>query len=271
MLELPEVINMAKQLNQYAVGKTVAEVLPPTKQHKFCWFNGDVNEYEGLINGAVVTDVVGFGLYVEMVFDNGKRLCVNDGVNIRLCRDQDVPKDFQLLIKLEADSSLVFTVAMYGGIVLHAGDYDNEYYKKSKLALSPFDDSFRSYFYRLLDTSKQNLSAKAFLATEQRFPGIGNGVLQDILFVAGIHPRRKIGSMNDDEREVLFNSTIKVLKQMTDNGGRDTEKDLYCKTCGYKTILSKNTLSWPCPKCGEAIQKEAYLGGAVYYCPECQK
>ena len=26
----------------------------------------------------------------------------------------------------------------------------------------------------------------------------------------------------------------------------------------------------PCPVCGEPIVKEAYLGGAVYYCPGCQ-
>ncbi len=271
MLELPEVINMAKQLQQYAVGKKVAEVLPPTKPHKFCWFNGDVNEYEKLIRGALVTDIVGFGMFVEIIFDNGMKLCVNDGVNIRLCRDQDVPKDFQLLIKLEADSSLVFTVAMYGGIVLHAADYDNEYYKKSLQALSPFDVSFKKHFYQILDSSKQNLSTKAFLATEQRFPGIGNGVLQDILFVAGIHPRRKISTLSEDEKEKLYRSTVSVLKQMTENGGRDTEKDLFGNPCGYKTILSKNTLSQPCPKCGEAIQKEAYMGGAVYFCPECQK
>ncbi|MZP54386.1 MAG: endonuclease VIII, partial [Bacteroidales bacterium] len=42
--------------------------------------------------------------------------------------------------------------------------------------------------------------------------------------------------------------------------------------CGkYKTLLSKNTANKPCPVCGDTIRKEAYLGGAVYYCPSCQK
>ena len=36
------------------------------------------------------------------------------------------------------------------------------------------------------------------------------------------------------------------------------------------TLLSKNTFTEPCPGCGGAIVKEAYLGGAVYYCPVCQ-
>ena len=57
---------------------------------------------------------------------------------------------------------------------------------------------------------------------------------------------------------------------MTDLGGRDTERDFYGKFGGYETILSKNTVKNPCPNCGDAIVKEAYLGGAVYYCPGCQ-
>ena len=39
----------------------------------------------------------------------------------------------------------------------------------------------------------------------------------------------------------------------------------------FKTILSKNTVNNPCPNCGGKIVKEAYLGGAVYFCSSCQK
>jgi len=58
---------------------------------------------------------------------------------------------------------------------------------------------------------------------------------------------------------------------MTEKGGRDTEKDLFGQNGRYKTLLSKNTVNQPCPNCGNTIMKEAYLGGAVYYCPVCQK
>ncbi|MCX6259347.1 MAG: endonuclease VIII, partial [Bacteroidia bacterium] len=50
-----------------------------------------------------------------------------------------------------------------------------------------------------------------------------------------------------------------------------TEKDFFGNNVGYKTILSKNRVRHPCPKCGDLIMKESYLGGAVYYCPTCQK
>ena len=57
---------------------------------------------------------------------------------------------------------------------------------------------------------------------------------------------------------------------MTRAGGRDTEKDLYGQAGGYRTILSRNTLDKPCPVCGGALIREAYLGGNIYFCPVCQ-
>jgi formamidopyrimidine-DNA glycosylase len=34
--------------------------------------------------------------------------------------------------------------------------------------------------------------------------------------------------------------------------------------------MSKLRLSEPCPICGGAKVKQAYLGGSVYFCPGCQ-
>ncbi|MDD3213724.1 MAG: endonuclease VIII [Eubacteriales bacterium] len=269
MLEYPETVTLGKQLNQLA-GKRIARVYPPTKPHKFCWFTGDPAAYDAQLKGAAIQAAEGFGSFVDLVFDSGERLCVNDGINVRLLGRDDTPKDYQLLMAFDDGDMLAFTVAMYGGIMLHGDDFDNEYYRKSKAALPPSGDAFASRFHQLLAESKQNLSAKAFLATKQRFPGIGNGVLQDILFTAGIHPKRKIGSFSAEEKERLLAAVVSVLAEMAELGGRDTEKDLYGHPGGYATKLSRNTLASGCPRCGHEIVKEAYMGGAVYYCPHCQ-
>ena len=57
---------------------------------------------------------------------------------------------------------------------------------------------------------------------------------------------------------------------MSDNNGRDTEKDLFGQPGVYKTKLSKKTLGKPCEICGSVITKSSYLGGSIYFCPECQ-
>lgn len=68
----------------------------------------------------------------------------------------------------------------------------------------------------------------------------------------------------------MFQAVRQVLSAITEQGGRDTERDLYGRFGGYRTILSKKTVGTPCPACGSTIVKEAYLGGSIYYCPGCQ-
>ncbi len=270
MIEFPEAINIADALNTHVTGKVVIQVMLPTKLHKFCWFNGNPALYEDKIKNTSITSSQGFGIYVELTFSNNWKLCINDGVNVRLVSISDLPKDYQLLIKFTDGTALVFSVAMYGGIILHDGNFENDYYQKSKTYVSPLSPEFKSLFCAKIMAANQNLSAKAFLATEQRFPGIGNGVVQDILFEAGINPKRKLLTMSNQMHEVLYNAIVKTLREMTNNGGRDTEKDIFGNFGGYKTKLSKNTIEKGCPVCGNKITKEAYLGGSIYYCPVCQ-
>lgn len=270
MLEFPEVLTVAEQLKNHVVGKKINKVLPPSKEHKFCWYNGEPAKYDTAIKESEITSVEGFGIFVEISFSNGYKLCFNDGVNVRLESYDDKKKNYQLLIELNDGSNLVFTVAMYGGIFLHDGSYDNEYYLKSKQAISPFSAEFKDKYYKTLMDSKPSLSAKAFLATEQRFPGIGNGVLQDILYAAGMHPKRKISTFSESDKENLLKCIITVLQDMVENGGRDLEKDIFGQKGGYKVRMSKNTIESNCPKCRGQIIKESYLGGSVYYCPLCQ-
>lgn len=270
MLELPETITIAKQINDNISGKRIAHVLPPTKAHKFCWYAGNPAEYDSGMSGSIVQSAESFGIYVEVILDNGKRLCFNDGVNVRFINCEEIPKNYQLLIEFDDGMALVFTVAMYGSIILHDGIYDNEYYLKSKMSISPFSSEFEAYYRRLLAESKASLSAKAFLATGQRFPGIGNGVLQDILFMARIHPKRKIGTLSNQEQDGLLSSICPVLHDMTEKGGRDTEKDIFGQKGGYRVKMSKNTYPLGCPQCKEQLVKDTYMGGTVYYCPGCQ-
>jgi len=85
------------------------------------------------------------------------------------------------------------------------------------------------------------------------------------------HPKQKVFDLSDGQKGVLFKSLKDTLMAMTSGRGRDTQTDLYGNEGGYKTILSSKTWKNPCPRCGSVIVKEAYLGGSVYYCSECQK
>lgn len=274
MNELPENQTVSRQINEAVQGRTITKVCNATKLHKNTFWFGDPLTYEKLLTGKRIVSSESFGMYVDILMEEGTKISFGDGTNLRHgVITQKMPANYQLLLTLDNNTYLVFTVGMFGAIAAYNGIYDDPYYQKSANSISPLSDDFNNvYFDSLFTQNKPALPVKLFLAAEQRIPGLGNGVLQDILFNAGIHPKRQLNTLTDTEKSVLFQSIKRTLKTMTSLGGRDTETDLFGNKGGYKTILSRKTSGDLCPQCGSRIVKEAFMGGgAVYYCPDCQK
>lgn len=273
MIEIVEANVLSDQMNQLIRGKRISGVTTLASPHKFTFFQGDPESYEGLLKGKTVGEASPIGGQLRLEIED-LILVFGDGVDLRyLAPDAKRPVKHQLLMEFEDDSALSGSVQMYGFILLaDEKEFDNPYYLVAKEKPSPLTERFSyQYFSDILSAAgAEKLSAKAVLATEQRIPGLGNGVLQDILYHAGIHPKRKVGTFTESDKEKLFRSIKTTLADMIQNGGRDTEKDLYGNQGGYITRLSKKTVGKSCPECGHTIQKEAYLGGSIYYCDGCQ-
>jgi formamidopyrimidine-DNA glycosylase len=272
MLEIPESKTISLQAGNALVGKRIKDVINATSPHKFAFYKGDPAGYAKILTGKQVQTTKGHGMFVDIYLDEKITITIGDGTNMRYYSPfEPRPEKHQLLIAFDDGSCIAFTVAMYGVILAYKDLLDNPYHQRSLNSISPLDDAFNEAFFdNIFRSTKKDLSAKALLATEQRIPGLGNGVLQDILFNAGIHPKQKKSTLSDFQKAELFHCLKVTLSSMTDLGGRDTEKDFFGHPGGYKTLLSKNTFNDPCPHCGNSIVKEAYLGGAVYYCPTCQ-
>ena len=229
MLELPEVITLSKQVNNALSGKTITQVFNATKPHKFTFYNGNPSEYGKLLVGKTILSSEGYGMFVNFNLSDNVIMNIGDGVSVRYYNAGDkIPANYQLLLTFNDDSFLVFTVVMYGFINVYPDSYiDNKYYKLSRESISPLSDKYtEAEFEKLVAEAKKTLSAKALLATNQRIPGVGNGVTQDILFNARINPKQKVLLLSDNQKDVLFNALKETLVDMTFEGGRDTQKDL---------------------------------------------
>jgi formamidopyrimidine-DNA glycosylase len=274
MMELPEALNIARQINKTISGKRITGVTAGHTPHKLAWYYGERAKYPGLLIGKTIDKAHAVGGLVEIKAGRANIL-LGEGTAIRYHAKNDPrPPKHQLLIEFSDRSALSAAVQMYGGMgAFLEGELDNPYYKAAKEKPSPFSPDFdRAYFGRIVSAPDvQKLSLKGLLATEQRIPGLGNGVLQDILFRAEMHPKKKVSVLTAEDKKVLFDTVKKTLSAMAAQGGRDTELDLFRRPGGYKTILSKNTAGTPCPVCGSLIKKEAYMGGSIYYCEKCQK
>jgi len=274
MIELPEAVNLSDQLNTTVLGKRIASIIAAHTPHKLAWYYGEPSTYSNLLTGRIVGKSSPLGSMVEIKVENANIL-FGEGAAIRFHgKNEPHPARHQLLIEFDDHSALSLSIQMYGGVGAFPEDeLDNMYYKIAKEKSSPLTPAFdKPYFYEIISMSEvQKLSLKALLATEQRIPGLGNGILQDILFNAKMHPKKKVSSLSAEDKEVLFDSIKTTISVMASARGRDTELDLFGNPGGYKTILCKNTVNKPCPVCGSIIKKEAYMGGSVYYCENCQE
>jgi formamidopyrimidine-DNA glycosylase len=274
MIELPEAIVLSRQLNDTIKGKIISTVTAAHTDHKLAWYYGTPETFHTHLNNKTIDSADAFGGFVELTAENMKIL-FSDGVNLRFFEERShIPAKHQLLLEFTDISFLCASVQMYGGLGCFVdNELDNKYYSLAKETPSPLSREFdEKYFHTLISRDNvQKLSLKAFLATEQRIPGLGNGVLQDILFNARLHPKQKIHTLSETYVSTLFKSIKHTLKDMVDSNGRDTEKDLFSNNGRYKTQMSKHTVGKNCEACGSLIVKENYMGGSIYYCSGCQK
>ena len=277
MIELPEANVLSQQINQVLVGKNIASAVANAHPHSFAWYTGDPADYNGKLAGKKITGanpgtVYSCGGNVEILCED-MLLAISTPIKYHAPADK-LPKSHQLLLTFEDDAHMSCTVQMWGSMLCFPAGADEFPYDRGFVrnqVPSPYDDAFdEAYFTALWENANPTASAKELLATKQRIPGLGNGTLHDILWNAGIHPKRRLESFAAGEQTRLYKSLKATMLAMKEQGGRNTEKDLFGQPGGYQSVLSPKTWKNPCPRCGGTIVRQAYLGGNVYFCPQCQ-
>lgn len=133
MLEIPESITIARQLNETVRGKKIAEVETGHTEHSFAWYHGEPSGYHEIMAGRLMGNSTGIGSMVEMELSEYS-FVVGDGTNIRyFAPGEKLPARYQMRITFEDASSLICTVQMYGSMFLiQSKTYDNPYYLAAK-------------------------------------------------------------------------------------------------------------------------------------------
>ncbi len=281
-MNLAEKQIISDQLQNTVVEKTIVKAIVNQNPHTFVWFalepsqmfciheanNSVASGYEPLLTGQIIkkAKVVGGRLYI---FIADRALSI-DFTPQYYMKNSKLPKRHQLLLMLDDGACLSFTGSL-GGALFFLEVGNNGWATEGSFPSVLTDDFSLDFFLNLIrQTELKSLSAKAFLATKNRIPGLDNTILHEILWEAGVNPKSKMVSLEESDFISMYNAIKKVFPAVITAGGLDVQKDLFGYMGGYITKVSKNTLGKPCARCSEIIAKEAYLGGAVYYCPKCQ-
>ncbi len=275
MFELPEYANLAKQFGETLEGKVLKKGSLGNLPHKFVWYNRTPDEFTRLTRDKRVGKATARGKWLFVPLEPGYVLVLGEcgGRVLYHPAGAQLPAKYHLLLVFEDDSALTATTQMWGAMELYEKGEERHRKYVSDMRTTPVEPEFTfEYLDELINTvaRAQKTSAKGLLTQNQLIPGLGNAIAQDILFKARLHPRHSVDELNRSQRRRSYNAIVKTVGQVIKQGGRYDEYDLYGHPGKYVRLMDKNALGHPCPDCGQRIEKIQYLGGACYFCPDCQ-
>ena len=142
----------------------------------------------------------------------------------------------------------------------------------ARLAPEPFDAAFNAqYLWRR--SRRRSVSIKQLIMNGRVVTGVGNIYASEVLFQAGIRPRRRSGSLGRVEAGRLVDAIRDVLQQAIRVGGT-TLRD-YVDPAGNPGHFRQKLFVYersdePCRRCGTLIRQVTQGQRSTYYCPTCQ-
>lgn len=275
MFELPEFITLARQINATLTGKTILSGRLGNSPHKFVWYNRSPEEFAALTHGKTVGAARARGKWLFVPLDPGYVLLLGEcgGRILYHPAGAKLPEKYHLWLAFTDGSALTAMTQMWGAMELYEAGRELERQYVRDMRPTPSEPEFTFEYFAALSESLlagEKRSVKGLLTQEQLIPGLGNAIAQDILFRAGLHPKRPIGELGTDQRRRLYDAIGLTVAEAIAGGGRNDETDLFGQPGRYGRLMDSKAAGQPCPACGTAIEKLQYLGGACYFCPRCQ-
>jgi formamidopyrimidine-DNA glycosylase len=275
LFEIPEYTTLARQMNETLVEKNILRGTLGNSPHKFVWYNRTHEEFEELTCGKRVGPARVQGRWLTLDLEPGYRLLLGEcgGKILYHTPQASLPEKYHLFLSFTDGSSLTAMTAMWGAMELYESGQELERKYIKGMRPNPVDREFTfDYFSSLIDELLQGekRSVKSLLTQDQLIPGLGNAIAQDIMFNAHLHPRHSLADLTPDQRRELFKAITDTVLEAIEMGGRNDETDLFGKPGGYVRLMDSHAAGKPCPACERAVEKMQYLGGACYFCPNCQ-
>ena len=277
-IELPETQILAEQMTRTFLEKKVKSVklYDFKKLQKVGFINKKIKDFDKLIGCKIKSlDYRGGVIHVKFNKKMNLVLCGDYGAKYRYFETEEgIPK--KIHFKLGFTDGSYFVIRQSGMGLIYAAE-DNEvsnlYVYKRDFSDTPapvgeHDFTFER-FSELLDTKKQNIKA-ALVGKTAVVVGLSNVAFQEIIYKAGIHPKRNTSTLIESERNNVYDSMKEILNERICSGGKDKFEDLFGESGRHTPVMGPNMKDKTCPQCGASIEKIAHGGGQVYFCPRCQ-
>ncbi|MCW3982025.1 MAG: Fpg/Nei family DNA glycosylase [Candidatus Bathyarchaeota archaeon] len=269
-MELPELTVLSQQMDRETSGKQVSEVEVSNPK---C-LNIPLAQFKGSIIGKTILSVESKGKWLLFRLSSSNTLLFNPGMGadvVHYGKGERLPEKYHVRFALDNDAGFTIRVWWFCYLHLLPNDRLNQHKLTARLGIDPLDEKFTlNEFKRLLAGKRGNI--KYFLLDQKNIAGIGNVYVQDMLFNAKVHPKRRIPSFSNVEIEALHKSMRSALRESIKRGGLEHERDFYGTRGAYGMAQFRVAYKpgEPCPNCQTEIQKIKTGSTSSYICPVCQ-
>lgn len=275
MPELPEVETSRRGIEPHILGKTIKDVV--IREHRLRW--PIPKSLPDKIRKLRLTQVDRRGKYLLLHFGEDAAsgtVIIHLGMSgsLRIC-PMSIPAEKHDHIDFVFSNNKILRLKdpRKFGCVLWTNKPVDQHKLLSKLGPEPLDDAFSSdYFYK--KSRKRTCSIKAFIMNSHTVVGVGNIYASESLFIAGINPKRKAGSLSRARAEKLVAAIKQILLDAIEQGGT-TLRD-FTREDGQPGYFSQKLFVYgksgePCARCGKPIKQITQQQRSTFYCTSCQK
>ena len=271
MPELPEVETIRRQLSTSIVGLTITGV-------RASW--------EKSLTGQGISPTAAIHQEVVEVSRRGKVLLVHLSgdvsilVHLRMTgqllldpgRQGEGPLTRAVLSLSEGQ--LVFNdQRKFGRLVVMATSRIGDDALLARMGPEPLSEAFTVEGLRQAIGRHRTASIKAVLLDQSTVAGLGNIYVDEVLFVAGIHPATPCAALTKS-RITKIAEAIRIVLTLAIARGGSTMRDYRDATGAHGTYLDVahvfGRTGQPCRACGSQIVKERVAGRGTHVCRSCQ-
>ncbi|HZF58224.1 MAG TPA: bifunctional DNA-formamidopyrimidine glycosylase/DNA-(apurinic or apyrimidinic site) lyase [Rubrobacter sp.] len=272
MPELPEVETIKEDLRALVVGITIecAEVLAPPLVEQPA-----LEEFLSRLEGVGVSGARRRAKHLIVELDSGDSLVfqLKIGGQLLLVPPVEEPQTALMLVLYLGGGRRLFLRDETGftrARLLGAAELEE---RLSSLGPEPLEDGFDAgYLARKVGSRRAQI--KPLLLDQKVVSGIGNIYVDEILYDARIHPRRKANTLSGEEWEALYGAirenlaagvehrgtTVRLYRDVLDRPGEHQN---------YLRVFEKH--GRPCPGCEGEVVREKVGGRPSHFCPACQR
>jgi len=271
--ELPEVHTISSDLDTAISGYSIAKAWLSDRYPKVTPEKSLVKDLEG----QKITGVSRTAKNILVELANHSTLLIHLGMTgsiLLLDPSRKTGKHAHLVLKLQkGDSIKVLAFSdprMFGKLEILEPGQQKELVKRYGISATEALNYLDS-LYEL--TKKRKTTIKSLLLDQKFIAGLGNIYATEALFLAKIHPQRKVNTLSKEELGTLLRRAGEVLADGIKHRGSTLPDEAYVDIWGnagsHQNFL-KIYLKSACPNCKEKVSYIKIAGRGAYFCPVCQ-